>query len=189
VSGSGVRIIAGTARGRRLETPAGTTTRPMTDRVRESVFSALDARGALAGARVLDLFAGSGVLAIEALSRGAASAVLVDRDRVAADVCRRNVEHAGFGHRTRVVRTDVSAHLGAGPPLERFGLVFLDPPYAMDDAVVDGLLADVTARWVVDDATIVVHRDRSAPTPPPGWAVRWERSFGGTLIALVEAQR
>src|SRR5919197_5160306 len=94
--GRGVRVIAGTARGRRLSVPPGNEVRPTKDRVSESVFSALDARDVIADALVLDLYAGTGALAIEALSRGAARAVLVERSRSAAATARLNLDVAGF---------------------------------------------------------------------------------------------
>jgi 16S rRNA (guanine966-N2)-methyltransferase len=156
--------------------------------VRESVFAALEARGAVAGARVIDLYAGSGVLAIEALSRGADRAVLVERDRSAAELCRSNLEALGFADRARVVTGDVAAFLGGScPPDDRADLVFFDPPYALPDAVVEELLRRAARAWLAPDATVVAHRRRHAPAPPPGWRVAWERSFGDTLIALVEA--
>ena len=119
-----MRVVAGALRGRRLEAPRGRDTRPTSDRVRESLFAIL---GPLDGARVLDLFAGSGALGIEALSRGAGSAVFVDDDARAVAAVRANLDRLGLG--APVHRADAAGFLGrpAGPP---FDLVLLDPPYS-----------------------------------------------------------
>ena len=136
-----MRIIAGEARSRVIEAPKGRDTRPTLDRVRENLFNILARR--VPGARVLDLFAGSGALALEALSRGAAFAVLADRDREANRVELLNVGKLGYGDRARVIRADWRQALDT---LRRenalFDLVFLDPPYAMGDltGVTEGLL-------------------------------------------------
>ncbi len=142
-----MRIIGGTAGGRRIVAPAGRTARPTSDRAREALFAIIAARAgggpapapALAGARVLDLFAGSGALGLEALSRGAAEAVFVDNDRQALAAIARNVAALGFGDRARIVRRDLARGrlLPAGP----FDLVFCDPPYGRG-------LAGRTARMV-----------------------------------------
>jgi 16S rRNA (guanine966-N2)-methyltransferase len=158
----------------------------MADRVRESLFSALDARDRLRDARVLDLFAGSGSLAIEALSRGARIAVLVERDRRVADVAAGNLADLGFEDRARVVPGDVLASVSAVAPAEApFDLVFCDPPYDLDDGEVLEILRAVTARWTADDAVIVVHRRASPPPLPEGWEAVWDRKFGDTLLILV----
>ena len=127
-----MRIIAGTARGRTIEAPPGRDTRPTLDRVRENLFNMLQAR--IPDARVLDPFAGSGALSFEALSRGAALAVLGDRDRNALRAEQRNAEKLGFQERVRIYPGDwrrLLARLKAEGA--RFDLVFLDPPYAMQD--------------------------------------------------------
>ena len=127
-----MRVIAGEMKGQRLVAPRGWRVRPTSDRVREAIFSAL---GDVVGARVLDLYCGTGALAIEALSRGAASAVLIDRDTRPA---LGNVEHLGLGERTELVRADVerwlSGHTGE-PSAPRFDLVFVDAPYKLADRV------------------------------------------------------
>ena len=127
-----LRIIAGEARGRRFEAPEGRDTRPTLDRVRENLFNMLQTR--IWGARVLDLFAGSGALSLEALSRGAAFAVLSDRDGNACRAERKNLEALGFVDRARLLRGEwerTARTLEAEG--ERFDLIFLDPPYAMRD--------------------------------------------------------
>lgn len=122
-----MRIVAGAARGRRLAVPAAGT-RPTSDRVRESVFAALEsAYGSLAGLRVLDLYAGSGAFGLEALSRGAAALTLIERDRRAAAVLRRNVEAVGLPGAAVIVR-DVTAVLRTRPA-QPYDLVLADPPY------------------------------------------------------------
>jgi 16S rRNA (guanine966-N2)-methyltransferase len=127
-----MRVIAGELKGQRLVAPRGWKVRPTSDRVREAVFSAL---GEVAGARVLDLYCGTGALAIEALSRGAAGAVLVDRDTRPA---LGNVERLGLGERAELVRSEVGRWLagyGKGPGAPRFDLVFVDAPYRLADRV------------------------------------------------------
>src|SRR5512145_27011 len=132
-----MRVVAGTARGRTLVAPPGARTRPTTDRVRGAIFNALWSREAVHGARVVDLFAGSGALGVEALSRGAAHVTFVDSDRAARQAVRRNVEACGFADRATIVGAPVERWLAALDPAVRFDLAFCDPPYAFDgwDAV------------------------------------------------------
>ncbi len=146
-----MRIIAGSARGRRIDAPEGRETRPTLDRVRENLFNMLQMR--VRGARVLDLFAGSGALSLEALSRGASFAVLGDRDRDALRFEKKNIEALGFADRCRVIPGDwhrtVSLLKGEK---EKFDLIFLDPPYAMTDVreLMDSL-RDLTSEdgWII----------------------------------------
>jgi len=160
-----VRIVGGLAKGRRLVTPAGAT-RPTSDRAREALFSSLGHLLELSAARVLDLFAGTGAVGLEALSRGAAVAVLVDSDRRAVDVLRHNAAAIGLPTAV-VVRRSVPAFL-AVPPDAPFDLVFADPPYQLDEAVVAGLLAALVEQgWLADEAVVVV--ERSARGPAPAW--------------------
>ena len=128
-----MRIIAGSARGRRLESFSGRDIRPTPDRVREAIFSALiSRRGGLGGCRVLDLFAGTGALALEALSRGATAALLVDQGPQAARLLRTNIGHCGFGDRAEVISGEVLTLLPRLAAKGPFDLVFLDPPYGRD---------------------------------------------------------
>jgi len=183
----GLRVIAGENRGRRLVSPLGTDVRPTKDIVREAMFSALDSRQVLVDANVLDLFAGSGALAIEALSRGARRAVLVDRDRAALSAIRANVDVLSLQGTTRVVAQDVRQFLGGPPPAEApFDLVFADPPYDMSDEIVTEILTAVTAPgWLAPDALVSVERPVRHPvTPPNGWSSGWERAFGDTLLTF-----
>jgi 16S rRNA (guanine966-N2)-methyltransferase len=175
------RIIAGSAGGRRLETPRGPDTRPTSDRVREALFSALEARGLIEGAAALDLFAGSGALGLEAASRGAASVVLVDSARGAADVARRNAAALGLTG-VRVVQAPVLRYL-AGPPAPA-DLVLLDPPYALDDDAVAAVLDGLDAGHVAPGAVVVVERSARSPEPrwPRGWTGEGARRYGDTAV-------
>ena len=139
-----MRIIAGTAGGARIDAPAGRDTRPTLDRVRENLFNML--QGEVPESRVLDLFAGSGALSLEALSRGAAFAVLVDHDRQAVQVEKRNIQRLRMEEKTRVLQMDWQLAVRQLTGEEPFDLVFLDPPYQMTDlrdvfSALDALLA------------------------------------------------
>ncbi len=182
----GLRVIAGTARGLRLEAPAGLGTRPVTDRVKESVFGTLEPT--LRDAQVLDLYAGSGAMAIEALSRGAAAAVLVERDPGAVEVIRRNLRSTQLDRRAEVHRADVRAHLRRRPD-RGFDVVFCDPPYDAPGAEVEGVLTRLASGWVVPGATVVLRRRTGGPPPdlPPGWRFPRTRTFGDTLVLFISA--
>lgn len=182
------RIIAGRYAGRRLAVPSSGA-RPTTDRVREAVFNALTHRLAdWSGCRVLDLFAGSGALGLEALSRGAASATFVERDRVALGVLRRNIatmETTGSAH---VVAADALRWLP--PPGATFDLVLADPPYPMAAAEIAGMFRRLHgAGRLPSDAVLVVERparDRAAPWPSH-WTTE-QRRYGETTIWYGRAQ-
>jgi len=170
--------------------PAGDGVRPTKDIVREAVFSALDSRGALVEANVLDLYAGSGALAIESLSRGATKAVLVERDRAALEAVAHNVEHLGLRDRATVSRADVTTFLAGPPPPEApFDLVFADPPYDTPDEAIGGLLGALfVPGWLAADAFVAVERPaRARSEPPRGFRPCWERTFGDTLVFFVDA--
>ena len=153
------RIIAGTAGGRRLLTPNTAATRPTSDRVREALFSSLEsAFGSFAGLRVLDLFAGSGAVGLEALSRGAAMAVLVESDRRTATLIEQNARRLGLAG-AHAVRQRVEAYLDA-EPAEGFDLVYLDPPYDHPAGRVRETLTRLAAGWYAADAVVVVERPR-----------------------------
>jgi 16S rRNA (guanine966-N2)-methyltransferase len=160
------RIVAGTAKGRRLAVPAAGT-RPTSDRVREALFSTLAASFRLDGAWVLDLYAGTGAVGLEALSRGAAGAVFVESHRAALTVLRRNVDAVGLPG-ARIVAQAVSSFLATTPD-QPFDFVFLDPPYALDGAKIYGTLAELSKpEWLAPDAFVVVERSRH--NEPSGWA-------------------
>lgn len=179
------RVIAGEAGGRRLAAPGGERVRPTADRVKESVFSALGGR--VEGARVLDLYAGTGALAIEALSRGAAAAVLVERDRRVVATIVANLEVTGTAARAEVRRGDVAAVLGR-TAADRFDLVFVDPPYEMDDDALARALTRLAAGgWLASGAVVVVERPAGS-IPPPGWVSTWERCYGDTLVWFLHAE-
>jgi 16S rRNA (guanine966-N2)-methyltransferase len=167
-----VRVVAGEARGRPLAAPAGTSTRPTSDRVREATFNALHSLGAVEGATVLDLYAGSGAMGIEALSRGAAHVTFVDNDPKALAVVQRNLDTTGLADRATVVRGDASRF--ESPAVD---LAILDPPYATDDQAWHALLAGL------DAVVAVLESDREVPVPAP-WAIIRLRRYGGTVVAL-----
>jgi len=174
-----VRIVAGEFRGRTIRAPAGRATRPTADRVREALFSVL---GPLDGERVLDLFAGSGALGIEALSRGAAAAVFVDSDPRAAEAVRRNLE--SLGATAAVHRRDALAYLRSareGP----FDLVFLDPPYSSASELA-GELSERLPAVLSEGARIVSESDKRSPLELTLPLVD-ERLYGDTRIAIHRA--
>lgn len=180
-----MRITGGTHRSRLLEAPKGTTTRPTSDRVREALFSMLVARGCVSGSRVLDLYAGTGALGLEALSRGATSATFVEPDRHALASLRANVTSLGEGDRTTVVtlRADRAlAHL-RGP----FDLVLCDPPYAdVKDAA--RVLSELTRHGTLDAACVLVleHASRDEAPLVGGFELVDRRTYGDTALAIYE---
>lgn len=178
------RIVAGAAGGRRLAVPPGDTTRPTSDRVREALFSALDAAGAVAGARVLDLYAGSGALGLEAASRGAAAVVLVEAARGAAATATANVRTLGLPG-ARVVAERVERFV-AGPGAVVAGgwdLVLLDPPYAVGEDDLAEVLAALPA-LLAPGASVVVERSTRSGEPrwPPGLTPARARRYGETTL-------
>ena len=171
-----MRIIAGTAKGRRLVGPEGTGTRPMTDRAREALFSSLG--DTVVGAAVLDLYAGSGSLGLEALSRGAASVVFVEKARPALTALRRNIDHVGLGG--QVVAMDVTRYLDGSEQLA--DLVFVDPPYALSLASVQDVLRKLIPKLAAG-AQMVVHRRAGTETPAvDGLAETDHRRYGDTVL-------
>jgi 16S rRNA (guanine966-N2)-methyltransferase len=176
--GAVVRVVAGEARGRRLVAPAGRDTRPTSDRVREAVFNALGSLDAVDGAAVVDLFAGSGALGIEALSRGAAHVVFVEPDRTARRAIETNLAATGLGARAEVVPGTAQAWL-AGEAARRIDLALLDPPYAFDGwpELLDALPA----------ALAVIESDRPVAPPAP-WVVVRERRYGSTFVVFASRE-
>jgi 16S rRNA (guanine966-N2)-methyltransferase len=177
------RIVAGAAKGRRLAVPARGT-RPTSERAREALFSSLAGLVDIDGARVLDLFAGSGAVGLEALSRGAAEVVLVDADRTACEVVQRNIDALDLPG-ARLFRRPAASYLAGGGVDQGFDLVFADPPYAFPDDQLAALLAVlVDADWLADGAVVVVERSArgAAPTWPAGMEEIKQRRYGeGTL--------
>ncbi|MBU9764456.1 16S rRNA (guanine(966)-N(2))-methyltransferase RsmD [Mycobacterium sp. TNTM28] len=179
--------MAGELGGRRLRVPSGQGTRPTSDRVREALFNALTARLDFAGMSVLDLYAGSGALGLEALSRGAASATFVEADHRAAAVIADNI--AALGVRAATVRRgSVETVLAAGTA-RPFDLVLADPPYDLDAAAVDAMVAVLAAAgWVRRGSVVLIERRASSlpVTWPAGWDVLSSRRYGDTRVELAE---
>ena len=176
------RIVAGSAKGRTLAVPKSGT-RPTSERVREALFSRLDHMNVLEGATVLDLFAGTGALGLEALSRGAARATLVEKASAAARVASANVRATGLP--ARVVTADVRAYLGARSGEALTGendLVFIDPPYDIPEGDMTTVLSAL-APWGGPDSLIVVERSTRAPAPtwPPFLVLEDTRAWGETV--------
>src|SRR5947209_3734690 len=168
-----MRIVAGTAKGRPLRAPKGTRTRPTSDRVREAIFNTLWSLDAIDGATVADLFAGSGALGIEALSRGAASVVFVDDDADAVATIHANLATTGFADDATVVRRDAVRWAVSDPAAaQHFDLVLADPPYAFEGW--DDLLGAI-------DADVVVCESGQDFEPPAGWDVVRRKRYGTTV--------
>lgn len=168
-----MRVVSGVAGGRRLRAPAGRRVRPTSERVRVALFASLGSLGAVEGARVLDLFAGSGALGIEALSRGASAATFVDRDKAAVAAIEANLDATGLTSSATVVRGDAAAFLAA--TTQRFDLVLADPPYAFSGwpSLVAALPADLAA----------LESGRPIDVPA-GWTVLRSRRYGDSVVTL-----
>jgi 16S rRNA (guanine966-N2)-methyltransferase len=186
------RIIAGSRKGHRLRTPASSATRPTTDRVREAAFSLIadwagtggePAQEMLAGLSFLDLFAGSGAVALEAASRGAAPVLAVESDQATAAIARSNATA------TRLAVTVLAATVErtiAGHPQARFDVVWADPPYALEGERLTPVLVAVAERWMAEDGLLVLERSSRDPVPqwPTGVTECWERRYGETTLYL-----
>jgi 16S rRNA (guanine966-N2)-methyltransferase len=174
------RVIAGAAGGRRLRVPPGQGTRPTSDRAREGLFASLLSEfGDLSGLRVLDLYAGSGAVGLEALSRGAAGVLLVESDARAAAVIKANIGAVALPG-AAVAADRVERLLSRPPDGGRYDLVFADPPYAVSQAALAGVLGLLRGGWLADGALAVVERaTRSGPFDwPPGYAAGKSRRYG-----------
>ncbi len=172
-----LRVIAGEARGRRLTTPEGTDVRPTTARVREAVFNSLHSSGLIEGAAVLDLFAGSGALGLEAVSRGATSATFVESARPALVALEHNIAATGLGDRCRVVPGEV---MGVLPRLgQHYDVALCDPPYRFDawPELLERLPADV-----------VVTESHDVVAPGTGWDVIKSQRYAGTVVVIARRQ-
>jgi 16S rRNA (guanine966-N2)-methyltransferase len=167
-----MRVVAGEFRGRKLTAPAGGATRPTTDRVREAIFNALTSVDVIVGATVADLYAGSGALGFEALSRGAERCTFVESDRRALSAIHDNIATLGVSGRCRVVSGDVVAML----PRVTCDLAFADPPYGFDDWV--RLLAAL-------DAALLVAEGPGAVEAAPGWEQQRVKRYGRTWVTFL----
>jgi len=175
-----IRVIAGAAGGRKLAVPGGGSARPTSDRAREGLFGTVVSEiGSLAGKNVLDLYAGSGAVGLEALSRGARDVLMVESDAQAVAVIRANIETVGL-EGARVTRDRVERVLASRGGPDRYDLVFADPPYAMTTAAVTRVLTLLADGWLADDALVVVERaTRSGPVHwPPGYLPGKSRRYG-----------
>lgn len=184
------RIIAGAAGGTPLTAVPGSLTRPTTDRVKEALFSRLDAFDVIAGSRVLDLYAGSGALGVESGSRGALTVDLVESDAKASGVCQRNADliNGVLGRKAVTVhRARVEPFLERAPEATAWDLVFLDPPYPLEEAGLSGVLEKLAVH-LAPGAVVVV--ERSSRSPEPGWPqglTRFaEKKYGETRLWYAE---
>lgn len=190
------RIIAGVAGGQPLKSVPGDATRPTTDRVKEALFSRLESWELLAGARVLDLFAGSGALGIEAASRGARQVVLVEKAPKAASVCQQNAALVNKVLKSTVVSVqrgsvdsvlDSFVNTSTGLATRTFDVVLLDPPYPLTDAELEITLQKI-AKVLAEDATVIV--ERSSRSPEPSWPEELEnfsdKKYGETHLWFAE---
>jgi 16S rRNA (guanine966-N2)-methyltransferase len=180
-----MRIVGGALRGRALSGPRSQSIRPTSDRLRESVFDILAHRfdDPVTGAAVIDLFAGTGALGLEAMSRGAARALFVDDGSEARALLRANIETLGLGGVTRVFRRDATK-LGAAPPGETFSLAFLDPPYGKGLAE-PALAALIDGGWLAKDALVVIEEAAGAEIELPPALVREDaRRYGDTQFVF-----
>jgi 16S rRNA (guanine966-N2)-methyltransferase len=171
-----MRVVAGEARGRRLIAPEGADTRPTSDRVREAIFNSLNSMDMLDDARVLDLFAGSGAMGIEALSRYAAHCTFVERARPALDAIRENLRTTGLEDKADVLSAEAANYVSSGRA-EGFDLILADPPYAFTEWAV--LLAGIPAGLVVGESNKVI-------APPSGWESLRERRYGLTWVTFLQ---
>jgi 16S rRNA (guanine966-N2)-methyltransferase len=186
-----VRIIAGTAKGRRLISPKGSRIRPTSDKVKEALFNMLNGiTGSLAGFAVLDIFAGTGNLGIEALSRGATQAVFIDNHRDSVALVQKNLELTGFTDRSRVVLRDVIAALKSlQETCSPFQLIFLDPPYHQD--LLAGVLDYLAGSRLVDENTLVVAEFSPKEQLESSFGLLQEfdrRTYGDTALAFFTIQ-
>jgi len=170
-----MRVISGELGGRKLLAPEGTTTRPTTDKVRQAVFNSLTSMGVVEGATVVDLYAGSGALGIEAISRGAVHCTFVERDRAALVALRANIAALAIADRCTVHATDVMAWV---PAMRGIDIAFVDPPYDFDGW--DALLGRM-----VDVSTVVAEADERV-TAPDGWTELRSRRYGRTWVTVLE---
>jgi len=182
------RIIGGVAGSLKLAPPAKTT-RPTSDRVRESIFNRLESRDILDGAKVLDLYAGTGALGLEAISRSAGEAILVESSKPAAEICRKNAEAVGkaTGVLAKVVAQNVKTYLAAVTS-KKFDLVFIDPPYDVTNHELEQNLENLQAALGKDFVVVVERSSRTAePTWPAGYSLELRKDYGDTSVYWLTA--
>ncbi len=178
-----MRIVGGTFRGRKLATPANDSIRPTTDRTRESLFNILSNRIDFNGLRVIDLFAGTGALGVEALSRGAAFCQFVEKAPAGCNLIRQNIEALGVEENTHLQRTDAT-RLKECSPCEPFDLAFMDPPYGKKMAEKSAACL-LSGGWLKENAQLVIEETAAnAPTEIPGFQLEEQRRFGGSTIVF-----
>ncbi len=183
-----MRIVGGRLRGRTIAAPKSQDIRPTADRLRESLFNILvhGYGDPITGARVLDLFAGTGALGLEAMSRGAAFALFIDNSAAARGLLRANIDALGLGGSTRIFRRD-AAKLGTAHPVEPFSLVFVDPPYGKGLAEA-ALISARAGGWLSPEALIVVEERTGAFKTPPGFVELERRAYDDTEFTLLRVQ-
>ncbi|MEO5975268.1 MAG: 16S rRNA (guanine(966)-N(2))-methyltransferase RsmD [Ilumatobacteraceae bacterium] len=173
-----MRIVAGELRGRQIIAPKGTVTRPTTDKARQATFNALGSLNTIIGAKVVDLFAGSGALGIEALSRGAAHCTFVERDRLALEALRTNIEALDLGDRTSVIRGDALVYNGTIPDVS---LVLADPPYEF--AMWSEILSGSTASLVVAESNRELGSEIATCSD---WEVIRSKRYGRAFVTFIQ---
>ena len=181
-----MRVIAGAFKGRRLQSPRWTGLRPTSDRLREALFDVLGER--VAGATVLDGFAGTGALGLEALSRGAAAVVFVERDRRAAALIAANLEHCGAAARATIVTGPLPATLQRAVTKEPFDLILLDPPYAYPEAALGAILSAAARRLAPDGLLVLERGRRSSPCEVPELTPRRRIASGDSALVFYGGQ-
>jgi 16S rRNA (guanine966-N2)-methyltransferase len=180
-----MRVISGTSKGRRLATPKSRAIRPTSDRVKESIFNLLG--GEVEGKVVLDLFAGTGSLGIEALSRGAKKAIFVEKGRQALRLIQRNLSHVGVRERSEILPKEVNRAIGTLKQKgESFDLILMDPPYEKG-LIRKTLLKLQSHRIYHEDSILVIEHDRREPIPEmgEGWTLIRQRRIGDTMISFL----
>ena len=177
-----MRVITGTAKGMRLVSPPGDEVRPTYDRVKEAIFSMINFE--LEGRNVLDLFGGSGQMALEALSRGAAKATVCDSNRDAVAVIKRNAQKTKLYERTKILSSDYKAALN-GARGEKFGIVFLDPPYGEYEMLTDALDRLVRLDLLSSGALVICESNRKEPVEAEGLRVRRFSRYGKIFITVL----
>ncbi len=181
-----MRIVAGIAKGRKIESPKGTDVRPTSDRVREALFSSIAFR--IPGSRVLDLFAGTGALGLESLSRGAAETIFVDCSRRSIEIIRKNIEICGFISRCTVFNNDAKTALErfSRQPKHKFDLIFLDPPYV--GSLLENALTSLVDSSLIDTKTLIIaeHPSNRTPMVPDSLSITSTKRYGNTALSFVQ---